>query len=130
MSLRPKSGRELVTAGKRDRLIKIERYTTTQNDLNEEVQTWAALATVMASKTYVRASESQAASEISAVRGLRFSITWRADYADVNPRDRIEYPVDSGIYFDISEVNEIGRREGIEIFATARSDNAPEAEAS
>lgn len=107
---------------KLDRKIKIERFTVTTNDLNEEVRTWAELATVWAEKGYRRANETQVAAEVSAIRVNRFAIRWSSQVDDLSPKDRIECPVESGVYFDISEVNEIGRREGLEIFATARAD--------
>ena len=109
-------------AGQRDRRIRIERYLVTQNALNEDVHTWAELATVWASRMDVSDGEKLRASEIGAEISTRFSILWSTDVADVNPKDRVEYPVGSGTYFDIFSVKEIGRREGIEITATARAD--------
>lgn len=109
-------------ASGRDRQIKIERYTVSTNELNEEVKTWATLATPLAAKGYRKASENQVAAETSAIRMLRFEILWTSTLAGLNAKDRIECPLDSSVYFDISEVNEIGRHEGLEIFATARAD--------
>lgn len=109
-------------SGVRDRRVRLERYTVTQNELNEDVKTWGLLAEVWAAKGYRRANEAQVAAEVSAIRVLRFEIGWSPAVEDLNAKDRIEYPIGSGVYFDLSEVNEIGRREGLEIFATARAD--------
>ena len=112
----------VLPAGKRDRRIKIERYTVAQNGLGEEIETWAELATVWASKKDVSDRERMQAQEVSAEITTRFVILYSTDVNDVNPKDRIEHPVSSGTYYDIYGVKEIGRREGFEITATARAD--------
>lgn len=113
-------------ASGRDRQIKIERFTVSKNDLNEDVKTWGTLATPFAAKGYRSAKEGQNAAEIAAMRILRFEVLWTPQLADLNPKDRIEYPVGEGIYFNITEVTELGRNEGLEIFAVARSDEGSE----
>lgn len=112
-------------AGKLDRRIALQRYSTTKNEFNEDVPAWSTFATVWAGKSYRRANETTTADEIAAIRVLRFEIRWSSPLEDLNPKDRIEYPIGSGTLFDITEVNEIGRREGLEIFATARADGEP-----
>lgn len=109
-------------AGKRDRKIKIERFTTAADGSGELIKTWAELATVWAAKTDVSDGERFRAAEVAATISTRFRVLYSADLADVNPKDRIEYPVGSGVYFDIFSVKEIGRREAIEITAMARTD--------
>lgn len=106
-------------SGRLDRRITIERFTSAQNGFGERVEAWGPLATVSAEKSYRRAGESVLAGEVAAIRVLRFAIRWSAAVADVNPKDRVDF---DGAKFDILEVNEIGRREGIEIFAQARAD--------
>ena len=66
---------------------------------------------------------------------VEFTIRWRADLAALNPKDRIIYPAimdglspedaitDGGI-FDIIEVSETGRREGLAIRAARKADSA------
>lgn len=90
--------------------------------MNTPVQTWAKLADVWASKTDVSDGERMRVAELSAEISTRFGILWSEQLADLNPKDRIEYPIASGTFFDIYSVKEVGRREGIEITATARAD--------
>ena len=106
-----------------DRLITIARATTTQDEFGTPIPTWTTLAAnIPAGKSYRSAKEGMTSNEVQAMRVLRFLIRWSDAVADVGPLDRIEYPVDSGTYYDISEANEVGRREGIELFAQARSE--------
>lgn len=110
-------------AGKRNRRITIQRFTsTTDAGSGEQIKTWAALATVWAEKSYRSAKEGVSSAEVQAMRVLRFVILWSPVVDDVTPLDRIEFPVSSGTLFDISEVNEIGFHEGVEIFAQARAE--------
>ena len=112
----------VLPAGKRDRRIKIERFTVVQNSLGEEIRTWAELATVWAAKKDISDRERIQAQEVSAEITTRFTILYSTDVDDTNPKDRIEFPIASGTYFDIYGVKELGRREGLEITATARAD--------
>lgn len=110
-------------AGKRNRRITIQRAMTTQDpDSGEPVEAWGTLATVWAEKGYRSAKEGMLAGGVQSIRVLRFAILWSATVKDVSPLDRIEYPVNSGVYFDILEANEIGFHEGLELFAQARSE--------
>lgn len=110
-------------AGKRDRKIAIQRATLVQDtDSGEMVPAWATLATVWAEKGYRSAKEGMLAGGVQSIRVLRFSILWSDTVKDVSPLDRIEYPINSGVYFDIIEANEIGFHEGLELFAQARSE--------
>lgn len=111
-----------LAAGKRDRRIRIERFMVSNNALNEEVKAWAKLADVWAAKTDVSDGERMRSAELSAEISTRFEVLWSAQLADLNPKDRIEYPIASGVYFDIFSVKEVGRRQGFEITATARAD--------
>jgi head-tail adaptor len=109
-----------LAAGELDRRLTIERKTVTLNSLGEQVETWAPLASnIAASKSYRRANENVQAAEVAAIRVLRFVIRWSTTVATVNPKDRILF---EGAYFDLIEVNEIGRKVGFEIFAQARAD--------
>lgn len=113
-------------AGKRTRLISIQRAMTVQDpDSGENVESWGEVARPWAEKSFRAAKEGMTAGGVQAMRVLRFVILWSPRVADVSPLDRIEYPVGSGVLFDITEANEIGFHEGIELFAQARSE-APE----
>lgn len=108
---------------RRQYLVSIQRKTTSQDpDSGAEVENWSEIAQVRADKGYRSAKEGVTAGEVQAMRVLRFEILYSPTVADVSPLDRIEYPVNSGVLFDISEVNAIGFNEGIELFAAARSE--------
>ncbi len=107
-------------AGDLDRRITIERSTETRDGLNNPVKTWLPIATVWASKSDVSDSERVASQEVGAEIGTRFRIRRSRQVADINPKDRVIF---EGRRYDISAVKEIGRREGLEISAVARSEN-------
>lgn len=108
--------------GKLDRRVKIERYTVTQNQYGEEIKSWAELATVWCAVKPISDGERIEAQQVNASITTRFTIRYSSDVSDLNPKDRIEYPVGSGTYYDIFGVKELGRREGFEITATAPAD--------
>lgn len=110
----------MIESAKLDRKITLERFMSTQDpDSGADVQNWATLATVWASKRDVSDSERVAAAEVQADITTRFQIRWDSSWADLNPLDRLVY---DGRTYDISAVKEIGRREGMEITAAARSE--------
>lgn len=106
-------------AGRLDRRIVIQRATTAADSFNEPVQTWATLATVWAMAKPVSDGERQRAGETLADKQYRFTVRWSYDVSDVDPRDRVVF---DGRTFDIIGAKEIGRREFIEITATARAE--------
>ena len=99
--------------GRMDRRIAIEAVAVTQNDYGEEVETWAPLATVFAEKRDIRARERFTAQQRLAEESAVFVIRYRAD---VTPAMRL---VCEGKTYRIEGLAEIGRREGLEITATA-----------
>ena len=109
----------MITAGSLDRRIRIERATTSKDAFNEDIEAWATLATVWAAKIEIPDGEVWRASEVSAQITTRFQIRWNSVIATVDERDRIVY---EGRVFDITRIKEIGRREGREITAHARSE--------
>lgn len=106
-------------AGELDRRIDIQQAVISKNELNESVPTWISLGTVWAKKTDVSDGERSRASEVAAQITTRFLIRWSIAMSEVNPKDRVIF---GGRTYDIFFVKEIGRREGIEISAAARSD--------
>jgi SPP1 family predicted phage head-tail adaptor len=114
-----------VKAGKLDRRITIQRKTVTLSDSGQPVESWATLATVWAAIMPVRGAESLSAPQISATQLNEFHIRWFSAVADVHPQDRIIYPVGSSAataVYDIREVHEIGRRDGLKLIAERRPD--------
>lgn len=102
-----------------DRKIVLQRFTETRDAFNEPVKTWATLATRSASYEPIRDGERFRASETAADASARFVIRYSATVADLNPKDRLTF---NGDTYEIVNVKEIGRREGIEITAAARAD--------
>jgi head-tail adaptor len=110
-------------ASGRNYRITIQRAMTTQDpDSGQPVEAWGMLATVYADKSYRSAKEGMLAGGVQSIRVLRFAILWSNTVKDVSPLDRIEFPVGSGVLYDITEANEIGFHEGVELFAQARSE--------
>lgn len=106
-------------AGRLDRRITLKRATSTANAFNEAVETWSSLATVWASVVPISDSERMRAGETLAAKKSRFTIRWSSTVADVDPRDRLTF---DGRDYDINGVKEVGRREYLEITATARAE--------
>lgn len=114
---------DMIEAGSLDRRITLQRSTTTQNALGEEVETWVDVATVSAKRTNlpvrVAAAERVRGAEVAAVRYVSFRIRWAAKWADIDPTWRLIF---EGRIFNIDDVNEVGRRIGWDIITTARSE--------
>ena len=109
-------------AGRLDRRLTIRRATRTQNALGETVETWADVATVWASKVDKATAEADARGSgeaRAATITTHFRIRWSTTTAAVTPLDRVFV---GGREFDVTGVREIGRREGVEIMATARAE--------
>ena len=108
-----------LSAGKMDRRIVLERFTTTVDSFNEPVRSWSTLAERAASYEPLSDGERFRAGETAATASARFVIRYGATVADLNPKDRLTF---QGVVHDIVRVKEIGRREGLEISATVRAD--------
>lgn len=104
----------MIRAGDLDRRISIQRATLAEDPtFGEMVATWSTVATVSAAVRQVSGREFLSAEVTAAERRAVFVIRYRAD---VLTTDRVVY---LGHPFDIREVREIGRREGLEIHAEA-----------
>lgn len=110
----------MVAAGTLDRRVKIRRATFSTNGFNEQVESWADLGTVWASVTPISDGERFRAGEMLAAKSSRFVIRYSSKVASVDPRDRLVF---DGREYDINGVKEIGRREALEITATARAES-------
>ena len=100
-------------AGRLDRRITVEQFTSTVNAMGEPIMTWTALATLWASVRAKSAREFFAHGE-QATADVAFKIRYRSD---LNRTMRIAYGGDT---YDIVAITEIGRREALEIIATAK----------
>ena len=106
-------------AGDLDRRLTLRRATVTTNSLNELVSNWSDLATVWASKKDVSDGERVRAQEVGSSITTRFQVRWSTVTASLTPKDRL---VCEDREYEITGVKEIGRRVGLEITATARTD--------
>lgn len=106
-------------AGKLDRKIVIQRFTSTLDSYNEPVLSWSTLATRSASYEPISDGERFRAGETAATASARFVIRYSSAVSTLNPKDRLTFDGDT---WQILHVKEIGRREGIEITVSGRAD--------
>lgn len=106
-------------AGPLDRRVKLERYGETRDEWNNPIEGWTTLSKVWASKHDVSDTERLRGAEVGSTLTTRFVIRWIKKVADFNTKDRLTC---EGLVYGVVGVKEIGRREGIEITAAARSD--------
>ena len=100
-----------VRAGSLDRAVTLLRYRTTVNELYEPVETYVAVATLRARVQHMRVTEIYDANSFQAMRNTKFFVRYRSD---VTERDRLMY---EGDLYRIRGINEMGRRELLEILA-------------
>lgn len=100
-------------AGRLDRRITIQRFTETRSKYNESIRSWADLYTVWASKRTQSGREALQGEQVVASNTVVFTIRHKA----ITPQDRILF---EGQTYDIKSLNELGRREGLEIICTVQ----------
>jgi head-tail adaptor len=113
-----------------DRFISIETLTTIPDPVGEPIETWTAIdARRPAAYRPINGSERFAADQFIARQQAEFIIRWSVNVSLVSPLDRIIYPagdsptLDEDIY-DIMDVQEIGRQEGLRILAARRAEGS------
>jgi head-tail adaptor len=112
----------LIDAGKLDRRIRIERAGRVEDDGLGTVEGWSTLQEVSAQYLPQRGSEAREQLGREGKLLASFRIRWWSGVANVGPKDRLRFPAaDDGQVWDIQSATEIGRREGIEIIASARA---------
>jgi SPP1 family predicted phage head-tail adaptor len=103
-------------AGKLDRRITLQSRATSKSATTGAVsEVFADLVSVWAERQDLRGREFIAARQVNADVTTRFRIRWRSGITELH---RI---VDGAAVFDIAHVAEIGRRQGLEILATAKT---------
>lgn len=102
----------MIRAGDLDRRISVQRATfTIDPEYGEEVPTWETIATVSAAVKQISGREFLAGNaEVNEQRAV-FFIRWMPG---VTVLDRVVY---LGAPFDIDDVREVGRHEGLELHA-------------
>lgn len=102
-------------AGRLDRRVSILALTEGQDDYGGVTEIWSPLTSVWARWLPGAGSERFAAASTYAETQGRFHIRWRSD---ITPQHRVAW---DGKEFDILDVVEIGRREGLELRVKARA---------
>ncbi len=102
--------------GRLDRRISLRVKTVANDASGEEIETWAELDGVWAMVTIGATSEAHEAAQDHATEETEFLIRYRTDIT-VNTLNEIAY---DGKTYDISGVEEVGRREYLRITALAR----------
>lgn len=104
-------------AGDLDRSIDIQASTAVQNTVGEPILTWSNVAASVPARVMpTRGGERFTAQQVVGDAVVTFRIRYRTG---LTVRNRLVY---NGKNWDIRDIREIGRREGLEIDATARSD--------
>jgi SPP1 family predicted phage head-tail adaptor len=106
-------------AGRLDRRIALQRASVAADAFNEPVPSWTTFATVWAEAKPVLDAERQQAGQTLASKSYRFTIRYSPTVANLDPRDRVTF---DGRDYDVQGVKEMGRREFLEITATARAE--------
>lgn len=121
-------------AGKLDRKIDIQRLTAGQSDSGAPTEEWENIAERLAAAYYpVRGDERSAAPQFVASQQVDFNTRWTAALSSLTPKDRIIYPainedispaeeITEDRIFDVIEVSEVGRRDGLKIRTARRAD--------
>ncbi|RWN33432.1 phage head closure protein [Mesorhizobium sp.] len=95
----------MISSGELDRRIDLQSFTSTPNDYNEDVPTFATYATVWAKMEFHKSTEGEAASRQYAEMGLYFTIRYRAD---ISPEHQIVF--EGNTYRILGRPREIGRK--------------------
>lgn len=102
-----------ISAGELDRKIDLQSATTSLNDYNEEVPTWATYASVWAKMEFHTSTEAEASARQYAEMGLYFTIRYRAD---LEPNHQLIF--EGREYRIIGRPREIDRRRFLKIQAS------------
>lgn len=102
--------------GRMDRLVTLQVKTVTGvDDYGEETNTWTDVS-VWAERRELRGEERWAAQQVVGTRACFYRVYYRTD---LTVEDRL---VDGSDTYDIKAINEIGRREGLELMCVARNE--------
>jgi head-tail adaptor len=111
-----------------DRFISLETLTSIADPVGEPTNTWTAIdARRPASYRPINGTERFVSDQFVARQQAEFIIRWSIDVSLLSPLDRVIYPaggspiMDEDIY-DIMDVQEIGRQEGLRILAARRAE--------
>jgi len=105
---------DLMRAGELDRRVLIQRRAPLRNEHGEEIAGWVDIATVWAKVERVSGGEEFKAEQRSNRQQVRITIRYRPG---IDPTMRAVY---DGETYDIEDVGELGRRDGLVLTAYAR----------
>lgn len=108
-------------AGGLDRRVRIYTAGIVRDDHGDDVNGYVPGPTVWASATPGGGRERLVSAQIAAEAPMVFRIRYSSAVASLSTTSRIEFPAGSGRMFDIVSVDEIGRREGLEIVAATKA---------
>lgn len=111
---------DAMKAGRLDRRIRVQRKAATQNEFGEPVYTWSDYLTVWAQAKPISGAETFAASQFQAKADIQFLIRWSNASQTITTLDRVAF---DGRTFDIVSVDEVGRREGLQILGYTVAEN-------
>ena len=107
-------------AGRLDRRVTIEEpQETGKTDSGQPIIQWLPVRTVWARKEPLRGIEPFLSDQVAAKIDTKWTIRW---FAGITTEQRIKDTGDDDRLYDITEVIEIGRREGAQILARARAE--------
>lgn len=109
----------MIAAGPLDRRITIQRQDVSQSESGAEVVRWVDVATVYAKKKETAGYERFASAQFVGRAAKQFLIRWSSEVAGITTKHRVIF---DGREHDIVDVREVGRREGIELDCTVRSE--------
>lgn len=105
--------------GDLDRRIQIREKVVTQDDFGEEIVTWNTVATVSAEKIENNGQERFSTAQFVGKRVCSFQFRWSSAVKGTTTLHKVLF---DEVEFDIVAVKEIGRREGMRVDCTARSE--------
>lgn len=111
-----------LAAGSLDRRITLHRFGVIEDEFGDRVEGFTPIATVYASVRSSPGAERVANAQTGATSAKIIRIRYSSTVADLNPKDRVEYPIGSGKMLDITSADEIGYKDGIEIVAIGVAD--------
>ena len=116
--------------GRLDRRVDIQRNTPTRSPSGELTESWADIASnIPASVSPLAGDERFSQPQTVATDQVEFRIRYFGTVAALTPLDRVVYPssvsnspVEEKSIYDILQVSEIGRHEGLRILAARKPD--------
>lgn len=108
-----------MTAGRRNRRVTFQRFTTTETEMGGEIEDWADYATAFARVVHGSGQERREAAQESASVTATFYVLRNALTAGLTPKDRISW---EGYWDIVSAVPSLQFNREMEVTATRAAD--------